>query len=520
MAHKNHIINKTLEVGSSTLLSRILGIIRELLMVRYLGAGAVSDAFLTAFKIPNSLRKIFAEGALSSALVPSLVILSKQNHGQHGINQLLSLAFLIFEGAVLLLCAIAMIFAKQVITLVAPGFSAEQIAYATPFLRILMPFIFFVSSSALLAGALQAVKHFFIPAISSVILNIFFIAGILLGLLFGTSVEVLCYFILLGGAVQFATHVVTYRKLGFSFELFDKGTWKECKHVLRKFVPCLFSMSVAEVSLFLDTSFASFLTKGSVTLLYYGNRFMGIPSGVFAAALSTVLLPYLSHLGLYAPKRLSFYLLEIAKLVFWVTAPTTLIMGFFADKIFYTMFYSKNFSLEQVFEARLILIAFLAGLFFISLNKILMNIYYALHNTTKPAIIAVIATVANIVLNFTLMYWLQAVGLALATTLSTILQTILFVWFLRKYFNFKIYLQPFMVFVRNFSIQMFVVLAPLFVVYQGITNLVHYLGSPLIIHYVLGTVLFWLWVGPLIGLAAWLLYITRKRFKISIYFLN
>lgn len=519
MAHKNHVINKTIEVGNFNLLSRFLGVIRELLMMRYLGAGAISDAFVTAFKIPNSLRKIFAEGALSSALIPSLVGLSKKNHGQHGINQLLTLAFLIFEGIAILLCAIAMIFARQVITIVAPGFSAEQIAYATPFLRILMPFIFFVSSSALLAGALQAAKHFFVPAISSVILNIFFISGIILGLSFGTSVNVLCYFILLGGAVQLATHVITYRKLGFSFELFNKNTWKECRHVLRKFFPCLLSMSAAEVGLFLDTSFASFLAQGSVTLIYYGNRFMGIP-GVFATSLSTVLLPHLSHIGLYAPRRFSFYLLEITKLIFWITAPTTLIMGFFADKIFYTLFYSKNFSLEQVSEARLILIAFLLGLFFISLNKNLMNIYYALHNTTKPATIAAIATAANIILNFALMYWFKTVGIASATTISNILQTILYVWFLQRYFNVKIYLQPFMIFARNFSIQMFVVLAPLFVVYQGITNLIHYLGSPSAIHYALGTVFFWLWVGPLIGVAAWLLYATRKRFNVSIYFLN
>jgi putative peptidoglycan lipid II flippase len=486
--------------------------------MRYLGAGAVSDAFLTAFKLPNSLRKIFAEGALSAALVPSLVNLVKTDNGKHAVAQLISLAFVVFETVVLLLCAFTMVFARTVISLIAPGFSAEQISYAVPFLQILMPFIFFVSSSAIFAGALQAIGHFFIPAISSVLLNIFFIAGIALGLFLGTSVEVLCYCILAGGLAQLITHIIAYRRFGFSFSYFDATTWQTCKHVLIKFVPCLFSMSVAEISLFIDTSFASYLPKGSVTLLYYGNRFMGIPLGVFAVALSTTLLPYFSRISLYARKRMSFYLLETTKLVFWVTVPAAIVMGFFADKVFYTMFYSKNFSLAQVLEARAILIAFLFGLFFFSLNKILMSMFYALHNTTIPAMVAVIATIANIILNFILMYSMRAVGLALATTLSGVLQTILFIWFLYKYFSFKIYLHKFMMFVRSLLVQIIVIFSLFGVIYKGMVTAVSY--SDRLAYYALDTILFWCWTGPLILMTFLMMYLTRKQFNVRIYFLD
>src|SRR5258708_10735980 len=164
MLSQKTILKKTIQVGSSTLLSRFFGIVREILMVRYLGAGGLSDAFLTAYKFPNSLRKIFAEGALSAAFIPTVVQTLK--HGdKNAIAGLMSLAFLVFEGTVLALCALIMKHAEQVIGFIAPGFSEQQIIQTIPMVHILMPFIFFISSSALLAGALQAVGHFFIPAI-------------------------------------------------------------------------------------------------------------------------------------------------------------------------------------------------------------------------------------------------------------------------------------------------------------------------------------------------------------------
>ena len=150
---KRSIIRKTMQVGGSTLMSRVLGIIREVLMVRYLGAGAMADAFITAWKIPNSLRKIFAEGALSAAFTPTMVKLIKEDK-KDAANGLMSLGFLFFEGIVLALCTIVIITAPTVVWLMAPGFSPEQVARTVPFLRILMPFIFFISISALLAGAL------------------------------------------------------------------------------------------------------------------------------------------------------------------------------------------------------------------------------------------------------------------------------------------------------------------------------------------------------------------------------
>lgn len=516
--HKKSIIKKTLQVGGSTLLSRFFGILRELLMVRFLGVGIISDAFVTAYKIPNSLRKIFAEGALSAAFIPTLVKTSKE-HGKKTVNSLMSLAFLVFEGLVLFLCSWVILHAEKVVSLIAPGFSAEQAAYAVPFLRILMPFLFFISSSALLAGALQSVSHFFVPAFAPVLLNIVFVSALALCLTFGWPVQYLCYFILFGGLLQFLLHLWMYFRLGFTFAKIDKQAWQRFRPVFAKFLLCLVSMSVMEVSLFIDTSFASLLSKGSISLIYYANRFMGIPLGVFAVAFSTILLPHFSRVATYAPKRLSFYLLEAAKFVCFVTLPVAMLMAFFSEKVFSTVFLSEKFTMAHVMQAKSILVAFVCGLFFFALNKILLNIYYALHVTWLPAIISALATLGNVGLNFLLMQKYQATGLAFATTLSGALQTLLFLLFLSHKFDLKVYWVPFMQFFVRYAVQLVAVGTIFFGTYNVCSSAIALLPTT-IANFLLINIGFWLWVGPLCGLLFLVIFTTRKQCGLKLHFID
>lgn len=516
--HKKSILKKTFQVGSSTLLSRVFGVIREALMVRFLGAGAVADAFFTAWKIPNSLRKMFAEGALSASFIPTLVRVVRQDKKQA--SSLVSLGFLVFEGLLLVLCAFAMWKAHWVLKIIVPGFSAEQIAYTIPMLRILMPFILFMSSSALLACALQSVGHFFVPAFAQVLLNIVFILALIICMQFGLSVDWFCVLILFAGLVQFIAHLYTYFTLHFTFAPINSETRTHFKSVLLKFFPVFFSMSVMEINLFIDTSFASYLPAGSVSLLSYANRFMGIPLGVFAVAFSTILLPHFARVGSYAPKRLSYYLLETTKFVFWVTVPATIVMVFFAEKIFHTIFLSDKFNLAQVYEAQLILIAFLIGLFFFSLNKILLNLYYALHVTWVPTIISIVATVLNFILNYVLMAKYQATGLALATTISSgLVQTILFVGFLYCKYDFKFYTSDFFKFFIRYIAQLTLILSIFYFIYRMIENYIATLSSAFA-QFLLFGLGFWFWVGPLCGICLAAIYFSRTLFGVQLYFLN
>ncbi len=516
---KKNIIQKTIQVGTSTLASRILGLVREVLMSRYLGVGIMADAFVAAYKIPNSLRKIFAEGALSAAFIPTLVKLVKEGKRDDA-NGLISLGFLVFEGIVLVLCILVILTAPTVVWLMAPGFSQEEIARAVPFLRILMPFIFFISSSSLLAGALQSVNHFFVPAFSPILLNIVFIASLTLCLINKLPVEYLCFFILCGGCLQFLWHIATFFKLQFSFGAISSRVKQIFSSVFVKFGNCLLSMSVMELSLIIDTQFASWLPTGSVALIYYANRFMGIPLGVFVTAFSTILLPHFSRVVTYAPKRLSFYLLEATKLFFWVTIPISFLMIFFSRDIFTTIFLSDKFPMEKVCQASVVLIAFMSGLFFFSLNRILLNLYYALHNTRIPALVSIVATLTNITLNWFFIDLLQAPGLALATVIAALVQTVLYTSYLYVYAEFTFYFKEFALFVLCYMVQL-IITGTLFVwCYYVVRGFIEQFLPGYVACLLLYKLPFWFWVGPLCLLGFAALYYFRAFFRVRVYFLD
>lgn len=517
--HKKSILQKTIQVGSSTLLSRFFGIIREVLMGRFLGVGAVPDAFFTAFTIPNLLRKLFAEGAMSAVFIPRLVTVGR--HDKQQANSLISLGFLIFQGFLFVFCSLVIWKAEFVLRLMVPGWSADRIAIAVPLLRILMPFILCVSSSALLAGALQSVGHFFVPAFAPVLLNIVFIIGLLVCMYFSLPVSYLCFFIIFGGILQFVVHLFAYFELNFHFGAINKQAFRNFMPILVKFLPCLVSTGVMEFSLtIVDKRFASYLPAGSITLIHYASRFMAIPLGVFAVAFSTILLPHFSRIVTFAPKRLSFYLLETTKLVSWVTLPITLLMIFLAEKVFHTLFLSEKFTLVHVHQAQMIFIAFAMGLIFLSLNKILLNIYFALHVTVIPTVIALVAAFLNVGLIYYLIDSFQSVGIAIAYTLSIgVAQSLLFLFFLYSRYNFRFYGKDFFMFLVRYLLQLSILFSIFYVVYRVCTSYIEIFPES-IANFMLYKIGFWLWVGPLCGLLLLTIFYLRKLFKIKLYFLD
>lgn len=521
---KKNLLNKTFQVASSTLMSRLLGLAREFLMSRYLGVSEIADAFITAFKIPNSLRKIFAEGALSAACIPTFVLVIKKESQQEA-SALMSLSFLFFEGILIALCLAIFWQAEWVIHLIAPGWQVAseltaQGAYAVEFLRVLIAFIIFISSTALLTGALQSVNHFFIPSFGPVLLNIVYIGGLLVCLKMGLSVMWLCYSILFGGFLQFMLHIGMYFRLQFSFRLPTSKTWHYFKAILIKFLPCLLSMSILELNLFMSTSLATYLPKGSISLLYYANRFMGIPLGVLVVSFSTILLPYFSRVSTYAPRRLGIYLFEASKVVFWLTIPCTIIMVILSEKIFQTIFLSDKFSLLDVQQAGQLLAIFLSGLFFFSLYKILLNIYYALHDTLTPCYISIAILAINYGLCKALTPLMGVNGLALAFVLTNIIHVSLFTLFLYMNFKLPLYFKPFVGFACYASLQIVMVVALFSVLYRSGQLLIYHATAGWYTHFLLNKLGFWLWVGPLCALAVLILIKTRKVCNVHLYFLD
>lgn len=518
MFSKKTIMKKTLAISGFTWVSRCLGIARDILLMRYLGYGVASDAFVTAYKIPNSLRKIFAEGALSAVFIP-VIVRSIKATGQKSINDLMTFGFVVFEGIVLLVCAWVMLYAELVISWIAPGFSVAQVQSTIPCLQIVMPFIFFISSSALLAGVLQSVDHFFVPAFAPILLNMVFISSILICDYFILPVESLCWFIIGGGALQLLSHLAMYFKLGFGFGRLRVSDFKQFSHVLVKFFPCLLGMGVMEIGLFVDQYFTSFLPAGSTSLHSYAGNFLRLPLGIFGVAFSTVLLPHFSRVADSSPRRLQLYVLEAAKLIFWVMFPMTLIMSFFAENIFITMFLSEKFTMLHVQQAAHTLQAFLVGLFFFAFNKILLNVYYALHDVWHPAYITIAAVASNAVFNSLLVGPLALPGIALATSFSEILRTILFLIVLVHQAGVNFNGKRFITFAACYSMQVMVLGIPFVGIYRVLKQVI--MSFPISMHYfLLQSLGFWLWVGPLLIIFFTMLWLTRNYFNVKLYFLE
>ena len=513
---KKSILKKTAQFGGLTFVSRIFGIIRDLLLVRFLGVGVKSDAFIMAFRIPHLLRRIFAEGALSAAFVPVFVKKVKDKDLENA-NGLMTLSLLFFEGIVLLLCVLVFLFPQVVLKLIAPGFSEQQIAFAVPCLRILFPLIFFVSSSALFAGALNAINHIFVPAFGPILLNVVYIASLLLCMHFNFTIIFLCYGILLGGFLHFILHLVAYLKYNFSFGVIDRQAKVAFKAILAKFVPSLMGVSIVEINLFIDSIIASFLPKGSVSLLYYCGRFVNLPVGIFAVGFATVLLPQFSRCATYAPKRLNFYILEVTKFVSWVIIPGMLFLMFVSEAIFSLLMLGKNANLQDIWVAKWILIIYATGLVFFCLNKVLVNVFYSLHDTKLPTIALTISTIVNLVFNVIGMKLWGAFGIAGSTALAAVSLSILLFFFLHKKHNFIFYSFNYFNFLGRYVIQLTLACMFFLISYFSVYKLLYNTQSYNFFYVGWG---YWFIVFPLAAIAAGFLFFSRKLFGIKLYFLS
>lgn len=519
---KKSILIKTASVAASLLFSKLLGVFREWFQIKYLGVGELSDAFNTAIKIPNLLRKIFAEGALSAAFVPTIVKVTAED-SQRQASKLMTLTYVIFGAVVLALCMLISFFPEPFIRIIASGFAQKPIemAIATSVIRILIYFAFFVFTSALLASALQAKMHFTVPAWGPTLLNVFYIVGLAVCHWFGFSVDIFSYFFLLGGIVQALVYAYVYFRLHFTIEWPDSNTYRYFKEVLIKFFPCLMSVSIIEINLIIDNRFASTLPAGSMTLLSLSSKFMMIALGAFAVAFSTILLPHFSRISTYAPKRLGFYLLESTKFIFWVTVPVMLLMTFFSYDIFYTIFYrlTDDFSLDRVQEAAWLLSAFLPGLFFFSVNKMLLSIFYALHETGYAGLITIAGAMVNVMLNRMLMPIYGAFGIALATALSAVVQTILLLVILHIKLKVAVYLWQFVRFVGAYMVQL-MLCAVLFLALYHLTVFVITAWFSQYADFLLYNIGLWLWVGPIALVPVGILYLVRNKAGVRLYFLE
>lgn len=422
-------------VSSFTLLSRILGFVRDVVIARSFGASVYTDAFIVAFKLPNLLRRMFAEGAFSQAFVP-LLAEYRNRRGEAEtralVDRVATLLFLVVLGV----AALGVIGAPALIYLSAPGFAAdaEKFALTVDLTRITFPYILFMALVALAAGILNTWSRFSLPAFTPTLLNLSFIGMALFAApYFDPPVMVLAWAVFLGGILQLAIQLPALKRIGmlprFDFAPGDPGV----RRVMTLMVPALLGVSVAQISLLINTVFASFLTSGSVSWLYYADRLMEFPAGLLGVALGTILLPSLARAHSSKQSEEFSALLDWGlRLTFLLTLPAALALALLGVPLLATLFQHGAFTATDVLQTRAALVAYSIGLTGLILVKVLAPAFYAQQNIKTPVKIALITLLATQAMNLAFIVPLKHAGLALAIGLAACLNAALLFYGLRK----------------------------------------------------------------------------------------
>lgn len=422
------LFKSTAIVSSMTMISRVMGFVRDMLFANIFGVNAATDAFFVAFRIPNFLRRLFAEGAFAQAFVP---VLSDYNEkGSRVALQLFIDRTAGTLGLLLLLITLAgVIAAPALIMLFAPGFLWEGSQYdlAVQMLRITFPYLFFVTLVAFAGAILNARGKFAVPALTPVFLNICMIAAaIWLAPLMAEPILALAWGVFGAGVVQLLFQTPALLRLG----LLPRPRWgyrdPSVKRMLKLMLPAIFGVSVVQVNLLFGTLVASFLTSGSVSWLYYSDRLVEFPLGILGVALATVILPRLSENhaaadALAFSKALDWGL----KLVLLIGLPATLGLTLLAEPLLSTLFQYNEFGSDDVRMAGKSLMAYALGLLAFMLIKVLVPGFTSRQDTQTPVRFGMHSIIANIVLNLLLVWPLAHAGIALATTLSAYLNALL-----------------------------------------------------------------------------------------------
>ena len=429
------VLKSTGIVGFNTLISRILGLVRDVIIARAFGATAGVDAFIVAFRLPNFLRRLFAEGAFSQAFVP---VLSEYKE-QRDFAEVRSLTANVFGflGTILLLVSVLGVLAGPIMVAVfAPGFidDGEKFDLTVSMVRMTFPYIMFISLTAFAGAILNTYGRFGVPAFTPVLLNISLIlCAVFLAPHFSQPVVALAVGVFIAGVAQLFFQMPFLAKLGLLVWPELKRSHDGVRRVLKLMLPAIFAVSVSQINLLVDTLIASFLVTGSVTWLYYADRMVEFPLGVFGIALATVILPALSRQhAQHAQASFSNTIDWALRLVALIALPAALGLVVLSAPILTTLFHYGAFSGHDVAMTSLSLMAYSIGLLGFIGVKVLVPGFSARQDMRTPVRIAVVAMVTNIVLNLTLVVPLAHTGLALATSLAAFVNAGLLLWHLQR----------------------------------------------------------------------------------------
>ena len=428
------LLRSSATVGAATMLSRVLGLVRDVVLANVIGANGNADAFFVAFKIPNFLRRLFAEGAFAQAFVPVLAD-TREKGGLKAVRELVDRVAGVLGGTLLVLTLLTIFASPVVATIFAPGFLRDpaKLALTGDLIKITFPYLLLISLTGFAGAILNTYRRFAVPALTPVLLNLSLIAAALwLTPAFEEPAFALALGVLIAGFAQLLFQVPALAGI----DLVPRPRWAPehdgVKRILVLMVPALFGVSVSQINLLLDTVLASLLPTGSVSWLYYSDRLTELPLGVFAIAIATVILPTLSGQRARADDTAFSETLSWAiRSVLLIAIPATVALAFLAEPLLVTLFQYGAFEAQDRVMAAVSLQAYSLGLGAFMLVKVLAPGFYAREDMKTPVRIGIIAMGTNMVLNLLfvlpLLWWFNIghAGLALATSVSAWLNAVL-----------------------------------------------------------------------------------------------
>ncbi len=425
---KTRLVKNVGSMSIAVFISRILGLLRDIVMTNYFGTTSIADAFRVAFQIPNFLRRLFGEGALSAAFIPIYSDIGIKKGREYQIRFAINVVSLL-TIFLIILCILGIFLAPFLVKVIAPGLDDVTQALTIKLARLLFPYLFLIGISSTLISILNSHDMFFIPGLSSAFLNIGMIGSLGIYILINDSstmqekIFYWSYGVLLGGLLQTIINFPLLKKLGYRVKLNLNTQSEALKAVWQRLIPGAIGIAVRQINLIVDVMLASLLATGSIAALGYGNRLMQLPMGIFGVAAGVAVLPLFSRfVSLQDWKRLSESLkFSIISLSFIMLPITALTAGLGKDLI--RLFFLRGaFDLNSVEMTYKALLFYSLGIFFYSMNRLIIPVFYANKDTKTPVKVSAVVVVINIILNLILMQFMAHAGLALATSISAAIQ--------------------------------------------------------------------------------------------------
>lgn len=435
IAEKKGILKAAGVLGGATILSRIMGMVRDMVVSRLFGAGMATDAFFAAFQIPNMLRRFFAEGALTAAFVPTFSETLVQE-GEEKAQELANLCFTLLTIVISVITLLGIVFSPSIVGVMFPGFAQVPGKFELTVLlnRVMFPYLFFISLVALCMGILNTIRHFFVPAISTVFLNISMIlAALFLRPFYQYPITALAVGVLIGGLIQLVLQLPVLWAKGFPIRFRFGFNDPKLKKIALLMLPATLGVGVYYINITVGNILASLLPQGSVSYLYYAQRLFEFPQGVFTVSVAQAVLPTMSRQAAEGDLNAMKDSLNYGvRLTLFVTIPALVGLIVCAEPLMVLLFMGGKFNHAMALQSANALVYYSTGLACVALVRVLAPAFYALKDTKTPVLTAFVSFFINLGFSLILMGPLLHGGLALASSLSAFANMALLIWFLRR----------------------------------------------------------------------------------------